>query len=100
MQPYGIFRIDEELDRTHRHRENLDRVSNTLAKGPDIDSMLWNVLHEMLDILGVDRVWLLYPCDPHAPAFEVPLEVVREGHPGAFAQGINTQQSGNGRRND
>jgi len=78
----------DELEQARKHFQYLNRVSNVIAQSPDLDSLLWNVMQEVLDILQVDRVWMLYPCDPQAPCFQVPLEVVREGHPGAFIQGI------------
>lgn len=53
----------------------------------DIDELLVSVLDEMLIIFDCDRAWLLYPCDPAAPTWSVPVERTRPEWPGAFAQG-------------
>jgi hypothetical protein len=37
------------------------------------------------NIFDCDRVWLLYPRDPDAPSFRVPIEINRPEYPGAKA---------------
>ena len=54
----------------------------------DLDTILQAVLDELLELLRCDRAWLLYPCDPLADSWGVPMERVREGWPGALAMGV------------
>jgi len=37
----------------------------------------------VLSVFNCDRVWLLYPCDPNAPSWRVPIEVTTQEYPGA-----------------
>jgi PAS domain S-box-containing protein len=78
---------EHELQQSRRHFQSLDRISHALSKAPELNSMLWDVLKETLEIFNVDRTWLLYPCDPDTPTWKVPVEVTRPEYPGAFSQG-------------
>jgi len=51
--------------------------------------MLSGVLQEMLSIFDCDRAWLLYPCDPAAPSWHVPMEHTRPEWPGALAMNLD-----------
>lgn len=63
----------------------LETVSQIIAQSDDLDSMLRNVLEQMLTILECDRSWLLYPCEPKSPTWRVPMECSRPEWPGAGA---------------
>ena len=43
-------------------------------------------LDAALSIFESDRVWLLHPCDPEAPAWTVPWERTRKEYPGALQE--------------
>ena len=73
-----------ELKRSRQHFQYLDRLSRIISQAPDLNSLLGSVLQEMLEIFSVDRAWLFYPGDPDAASWKVPMEVTREGYPGAF----------------
>jgi PAS domain S-box-containing protein len=75
---------EQELQRSRQHFQYLDRLSRTISQAPDLNSLLGSVLQEMLEIFSVDRAWLFYPGDPDASSWNVPMEVAREGYPGAF----------------
>jgi PAS domain S-box-containing protein len=51
--------------------------------------MMGNVLDQVLDIFECDRAWLLYPCDPNAAMWSVPMERTRPEFPGAMALGVD-----------
>jgi PAS domain S-box-containing protein len=45
------------------------------------------ILDAMLSIFGCDRAWLLYPADPEAGAYTLPMERTRAEFPGGAASG-------------
>jgi PAS domain S-box-containing protein len=50
--------------------------------------MMLAVLKVVLSIFGCDRAWLVYPCDPAAPAWRAVMEQTRPEFPGVFALGL------------
>ena len=54
--------------------ETLERVDRSVRQSADIEIMLSDVLETVRLAFGSDRAWLLYPCDPDAPTFRVPME--------------------------
>ncbi|MFZ5524071.1 MAG: sensor domain-containing protein [Pseudomonadota bacterium] len=45
------------------------------------------VLDLVLEVFNADRAWFLYPCEPDAPSWSVPMERTRPEWPGLFAHG-------------
>lgn len=68
--------------------EILERISRISASSHNVKEMLERVLNEMLDIFQCDRAWFLFPCDPHAAAWGVPMERTRPQWPGALSLGV------------
>ena len=66
----------------------MDRVNRVAREAADVDELLRGLLDEMLELFGCDRAWLLYPCDPEAPSWRVPMERSRPEWPGAFTLGV------------
>jgi PAS domain S-box-containing protein len=87
--------LDEADNRRERRRaekerqihlwflENLDWVNRAMQGTNDIDQMMGNVLDVVLTIFDCDRVGLIYPCDPEAASWRVPMERTRPEYPGA-----------------
>ncbi len=69
--------------RSLRFFESLDRINRAVQSTDDLDEMMQNVLDEVLDIFGCDRAFLLYPCDPDADSWSVPMERTKPEYPGA-----------------
>jgi PAS domain S-box-containing protein len=67
--------------------ESLDRINRAIQGTNDLEQMMSDVLDEVLSIFNCDRAWLVYPCDPEAPSWGVPMEHTRPEFPGAFALG-------------
>jgi len=67
--------------------ESLERINRTLHGVENLEQMMSGVLDEVLDLLECDRAYLLYPCDPDAPTWSVPMERTRPGFPGAAILG-------------
>jgi PAS domain S-box-containing protein len=70
-----------------RFLEHIERVDHAIRKALDVDQMLSDVLQNTLEILETDRAWLMYPCDPKAESWSVPMERTRPEYPGALALG-------------
>ncbi len=67
--------------------QSLDRINRVLQEEGDIWEVMNKALDEVLNIFGCDRAYLLYPCDPNAPTWSVPLERCKPGYPGVFQPG-------------
>ncbi|MEA3265369.1 MAG: PAS domain S-box protein [Candidatus Fermentibacteria bacterium] len=67
--------------------KNLNRIDTVIRKSADVEQMMSDVLQATLEIFQSDRAWLLYPCDPDADAWSVPMERTTPEYPGAQAQG-------------
>lgn len=69
--------------------ESLDKVERSLRKSDDIEQMMSHVLDTALSIFDSDRAWLIYPCNPDALYWEVPMERTKEQYPGIYSIGKN-----------
>lgn len=72
-----------------QYLESLDRVNRVIHRSDDAEQMLWQVLQEVQDIFGSDRIWLFYPCDPQAPTYRIPIEIARPEYPGAHSLNLD-----------
>ncbi len=68
--------------------ESLDKVNRAIQGARDLEQLTRDTLDAVLDVFGCDRVWLIYPCDPDAATWSVPMERTRPEYPGGFALGI------------
>ena len=79
-----------KAEREHRANlqffESMDQVNRAIQGASDLDQMMSDLLGVVLAVFECDRAFLLYPCDPEAPTWRVPMEVCRPEYPGAFAQ--------------
>jgi PAS domain S-box-containing protein len=70
---------------THlRFFENMDRVNRAIQGAGDLDAMMKDLLDVVLSIFDCDRAFLLYPCDPASPTWNVPMERTKPDYPGAL----------------
>jgi len=93
-------KLAEEERKAHLHfLESLKRVDQAIKQEPDVEQMLWNVIKTVFSIFDCDRTWLLYPCDPDAPSFRVPVEITRPEYPGAKVLNIDVPMSPGEARN-
>jgi PAS domain S-box-containing protein len=67
--------------------ESIDSVNRAIQGTHDLEQMTRDVLDAVLSIFNCDRAWLVYPCDPEAASWQVPMERTRPEFPGAFALG-------------
>jgi PAS domain S-box-containing protein len=65
----------EELHLAHlRFMESMDRINRAIQKTNDLEQMMSDVLDVVLSIFDCERVYLMYPCDPQADSWTVPME--------------------------
>jgi PAS domain S-box-containing protein len=73
----------EELHLAHlRFMESMDRINRAIQKTNDLEQMMSNVLDVVLSIFDCERVYLMYPCDPQAYSWTVPMERSKPGFEG------------------
>ncbi|EDY20491.1 PAS/PAC sensor hybrid histidine kinase [Chthoniobacter flavus Ellin428] len=72
-----------------RFFEAMDQVNRAIQRAESLEQMMSDVLESLLAIFECDRAWLVYPCDPAAPTWRVPMERTRPEYPGGFAAGID-----------
>ncbi len=87
---FGIRRKATERDeREHlAFLESMDRVNRAISGTDDVERMMSDVLDRVLSIFRCDRANLLYPCDPEAATWRVPMECTRPQYPGLFSLGL------------
>ena len=73
--------------------ENLERINQSIQRADNLERMLWEFIKTVFGIFGCDRAWLLYPCDPNAPTFRVPIEYNRPEYPGALELNLEVPMS-------
>ncbi|MFZ3019391.1 MAG: ATP-binding protein [Gallionella sp.] len=80
--------LEQQLSRRLRHLDVMERISRISLHSASIEELLERVLDEILAVFDADRAWFLYPCDPDAPSWSVPMERARPEWPGAFVRGM------------
>lgn len=72
---------------------SMDRVNRAIQGASALEPMLSGVLETTRSLFDCDRSWLLYPCDPEAPSFRVPMEITKPEYPGANALNLDVPMS-------
>ncbi len=83
--------MHEEAKKRQDHLQflkSLDKVNQAIQGTPDLHQMMNNVLDVVLSIFDCDRAFLLYPCDPEASSWRIPMERTKAEYPGAHAAGL------------
>lgn len=71
-----------------RYFESMDRINRAIQGATDLKQMMSDVLDVTLSVLGSDRAWLVYPCDPDAASWQTPMERTVPEYPGASILGL------------
>jgi len=95
VKAYGVNQDITERKLAERERlanlkyfESMEKVNQAIQGGAnDLDRIMESVLGVCLDAFQCDRAYLLYPCDPEAPFWNVPFERTRPEHPGNITAG-------------
>ena len=73
--------------------ESLEQIDRVIKQETDVEKMLWSIVKKVFSIFDCDRAWLLYPCDPDAPFFRVPVEITKSEYPGAKELNVDVPMS-------
>jgi PAS domain S-box-containing protein len=79
-------RAEEERLAHLRFFERMDWVNRAIQSTNDLEWMMSDVLDIVLSIFDCDRAFLLYPCDPEAATWRVPMERYKPEYTGVHAQ--------------
>ena len=82
-------RAEEERQTHLSFLESMDQVNRAIQGTNDLEQMMSDVLDAVISIFNCDRAWLVYPCDPEAASWKVPMEHARPECPGLFVLGID-----------
>lgn len=77
----------QQIELRLRHLEVMERVTQISLSSDSVEELLQRVLDEVLTTFQADRAWVLFPCDPDAASWSVPMERTVPQWPGAFARG-------------
>ncbi|MGO8755221.1 MAG: ATP-binding protein [Gallionellaceae bacterium] len=84
---------DQQLPRHIASRlrtlEILDQITQLSLTTERMEDVLSGALDLVLQVFNADRAWFLYPCDPDASFWAVPMERTRAEWPGLFALGVD-----------
>lgn len=69
--------------------ERMDQVNRAMQGTNDLEQMMKYLLDTLLDIFGCDRAFLVYPCNPDHPTWQVPMERTRPEYPGVLPIGVD-----------
>ncbi|HEU0220546.1 MAG TPA: PAS domain-containing protein [Gallionella sp.] len=81
--------LQHDLSYRLRLLDVLDRITQVSLASENMEDVMRGVLDLVLEVFNADRAWFLYPCDPDAPSWGVPMERFRPGWPGLSALGAN-----------
>ena len=81
--------IPSDIELRLRQLELLDRITQISLASNNLQDLLRGSLDLILEVFNADRAWFLYPCDPDAPSWGVPMERCRPEWPGLFEQGVD-----------
>ncbi|MFH1155023.1 MAG: PAS domain S-box protein [Pseudomonadota bacterium] len=68
--------------------ESMDRINRAILGTNTLEEMMSDVLNVVLSIFDCDRASLVYPCDPAADSWQVPMERTRSAYPGVRSLGV------------
>ncbi|MGZ5051200.1 MAG: EAL domain-containing protein [Methylobacter sp.] len=78
---------ERQLSHQLRYLGLMERISRISATAANVETMLDRTLKEIKIAFNADRAWFLYPCDPHADSWSIPMEQTQPEWPGAFSHG-------------
>jgi PAS domain S-box-containing protein len=70
-----------------RFIEDLGRINEAILTRTEHEELLEHVCDTVLDIFQCDRACLIYPCDPDAPTWHMPVGRTRPEYPNAPGRG-------------
>jgi len=81
--------LPEDLLQRLRVLDILDQITKINLSKESMEDSLNGILDLVLKVFNADRAWFLYPCNPDAPSWKIPLERTRPEWPGLLALGVD-----------
>jgi PAS domain S-box-containing protein len=82
-------RAEEERLAHLRFLESMDKVNRAIQGANDLETMMSDLLDAVLSIFACDRAYLMYPCEPEAESWVIPMERTTPEYPGSKALGVD-----------
>jgi PAS domain S-box-containing protein len=79
---------EEERAVNLHYFESVDRANRAILGADNLEQMMGDVLDVVLKIFDCDRAGLVYPCDPEASSWSIPMERDKPEWPGVNVLGI------------
>ncbi len=73
--------------------DKVEAITDIIKNEQDVEKLLWNICGKILETFQCDRAWLLFPCDPNAPSWRVPIERTVPAFPGASEKNTTIDMS-------
>ncbi|MGD9164018.1 MAG: EAL domain-containing protein [Chromatiales bacterium] len=96
----SVLRARLERERAEAERqenlyffESMDKINRAIQGAADLDQMMIDVLNALLETLHCDRAYLMYPCDPDAPTWKVPMERTLATYPKVLDLGLEMEMT-------
>lgn len=84
---------EAQLSTYLNYLESIEQINQIIAKAKDVQQLMKGFVDCMLTIFGCDRAWMLYPCNPDAEYWRIPIESTHPNFPGAYAAKRDIPQS-------
>jgi len=62
--------------------ETIDKINQAMQGKDDVETAIRDILEVILSTFECDRAYLMYPCDPEAPSYRVPMQCSKPEYPG------------------
>jgi signal transduction histidine kinase len=99
VQDFTEQKLVEQERMEHLHfLESMGRINRAIQATNDLEQMMSDVLDVVLSIFDCDRAFLVYPCDPDASFWQVPMERTKPEYPGANVMGVEIPMDPSGRQ--
>ena len=85
LSVFEINKARKQLDSDVRFLGVTAEIDRIIRRVDNPEQMMRNILDTALTSFDCDRAFLLYPCDPEAQYWRVPMECVKPEYPGAHA---------------
>jgi PAS domain S-box len=69
--------------------ESMDSINRIILSSVNLEQMMRDILDQVLSIFNCDRAFLMYPCNPEADKWSIPMERYRPEYPGANVLGVD-----------
>ncbi|MBI5142657.1 MAG: PAS domain S-box protein [Nitrospirae bacterium] len=79
---------EQERQANLKFFESMDKVNRAIQGTNNLEQMMSDVLDTALSLFDCDRAFLMYPCDPEAAFWRVPMERNKPEYPGAWSHGF------------